>query len=114
MRLLPLDNDQQLIELDEESKVGPGIVIFKHSNRCVISSMAWDRLQREWDEQVADLVVYKVDVVANRSLSQEIASRYGVQHESPQILLVKDGKVIYHQSHNGIRVEELKEQLVNA
>jgi bacillithiol system protein YtxJ len=86
-------------------------IIFKHSTRCSISSVAKMRLERGWklgDEQV---IPYFLDLIAYRSLSDAIANRFGVQHESPQVLLIQDGCCIYHSSHLGISAGRIGEEL---
>ncbi|MEO6901975.1 MAG: bacillithiol system redox-active protein YtxJ [Bacteroidia bacterium] len=84
-----------------------GILIFKHSTRCSISSMALNRLERGWKESVESIPVYLLDLIALRAISQKIAQLYNVPHESPQILLLKNGKCIYTASHSEIDVSEI-------
>lgn len=112
MVLRDLQDPSQFNEIDEISSQG-GAIIFKHSTRCVISSMAWDRLQRDWDEQLSDLPVYYLDLIRYRATSNAVVSHYGVDHESPQLIFVRNGAVEYQTSHNGINVKDIK-QLVNA
>lgn len=79
-------------------------VIFKHSTRCAISRLAlsqFERAAREWGTD-RDLQWVKVDVLAQRPLSNAIAETFGVQHESPQVLVFVDGKLVYHASHEQI------------
>jgi len=87
------------------------ILIFKHSTRCSISAMAKAKLEREWDLTTDDVIIYYLDLIQFRAVSNEIASLFSVKHQSPQILLVKKGKVTYHESHNSIRLTELKDEL---
>ena len=87
------------------------ILIFKHSTRCSISAMAKAKLEREWDLTTDDVIIYYLDLIQFRAVSNEIASLFSVKHQSPQILLVKKGKVTYHESHNSIRLTELKKEL---
>ncbi len=99
-----------LNKLDAESYSGP-VLIFKHSTRCSISAASLNRLERNWDDQkTGDLKAYFLDLISYRDISQEISSRYGVEHESPQLLLIKDGHCIYTASHFGINFEELVHQ----
>lgn len=81
------------------------ILIFKHSTRCAISSMVISRLERQWSE--TDMVPYFLDLIGYRNVSNTIASELEVMHESPQAILLKEGKVIFHTSHNAIDFEEL-------
>ncbi len=86
-------------------------VIFKHSTRCNISSIAWTRLKNAEKLEGADF--YYLDLLAHRPLSGQIASSLDVEHESPQILLLKNGKCVYDESHLGITADELQEQIRN-
>lgn len=86
------------------------IVLFKHSTRCSISSMAKARLEREDNWESASF--YYIDLLKNRDLSNAIAKNFDVHHESPQIILIRNGECVYDASHNAIMVGELKEQLL--
>jgi len=108
MNWLPLTNLDQLnlIEKDSYEKC---VVLFKHSTRCSISEMAKGRLDRSPNLGQADF--YYLDLIANRDISNEIANRFKIHHESPQLILLRKGECVYTESHNGITVEELEEQL---
>ncbi|MBV7532213.1 bacillithiol system redox-active protein YtxJ [Chitinophaga sp. sic0106] len=99
-----LTNEEQLQVINAAS-ADQTIVIFKHSTRCSISSMAKSRLERSDAPQ--GVTFYYLDLIANRSVSNAIESMYNVPHESPQILLIRNGKCIYDESHNGIRMEDI-------
>jgi bacillithiol system protein YtxJ len=94
----------QLDGLKEESRQKP-VVIFKHSIRCSISSMAKSRLERS--QAPEGVSFYYLDLINNRALSNQVAETFGVHHESPQVLLLKDGECIYDESHNGIDMQEI-------
>ncbi len=79
--------------------------IFKHSNRCSISSTALRRVLGYAEN--SELPIYWVDVVNDRSLSLAIADETGVRHESPQLLLYDNGKVVGSQSHLNVNPERL-------
>ncbi|SNS47202.1 bacillithiol system protein YtxJ [Ekhidna lutea] len=100
-----LNDVSQLEQLDEISKEKP-VVIFKHSTRCSISAMALSRFERAYDGETP-FEMYFLDLIAFREISNEVASRYGVQHESPQTILIKDAKAIVDASHMGISYQEL-------
>lgn len=85
------------------------VVIFKHSTTCSISHMAKLRLDDGWD--IESVVPYYLDIKTYRTLSQEVSERFSVSHESPQILLIKNGECIYDASHFDITIDELKETL---
>lgn len=98
-----LDNAAQLNTIDSQSSDGT-VAIFKHSTRCSISSMALARIKKRWD--VEKIPIYVLDLISYREISNEIATRYGVRHESPQLILVKDGKAIYDSSHMSINAKD--------
>ncbi len=108
MNWIALTNETQLKEIKERSKVKPQI-IFKHSTRCSISSVAKNRLERSHLPQDADF--YYLDLIQHRHISGKIAEYFSVYHESPQILLIKNGECIYDESHSGISMDEITEQL---
>jgi len=85
------------------------VVIFKHSTTCSISHMAKLRLDSGWD--LEGVLPYYLDLKTYRSLSQAVSERFNVHHESPQILMLKNGECIYDASHFDISVDELKETL---
>lgn len=97
IRLTQLD---QLDEIDRSSSqsLGP-VAIFKHSTRCSISSVALQRLERSEKH----IPVYYLDLIAYRQISNAIAERYNVEHESPQLLIIEGGKAIEHYSHTSIQ-----------
>lgn len=107
MNWLPLNSLSQLDEIDLKSNLSP-VTIFKHSTSCSISGMSKMRLEGKWD---LDNDAYYLDLIKYRPISQAIAERYHVHHESPQILLIKNGECIYDASHFDITVDELKESL---
>lgn len=103
---IPLTFMGQLDEIVAFSSQKP-VVIFKHSTRCSISRMALKRFEAEYDlDDTVD--VYFLDLLEHRDISNEIASRFNVVHQSPQLMLIKDGKCVYHVSHSDIDAEELK------
>ncbi|MEM6522580.1 MAG: bacillithiol system redox-active protein YtxJ [Bacteroidota bacterium] len=96
-------------ELKVESLNYP-VMLFKHSTRCPISSMALDRLERSWDDaEVGALKPYIVDLIRYREVSNKVAESFGVAHESPQVIVLKNGEPVYDISHMGINFQDLKE-----
>ncbi len=85
--------------------------IFKHSTRCSISSMAKGRLERQWDLTDEQVEVYYLDLIAFRPVSNRIAEVLEVEHQSPQLILLKEGKAVFDTSHNAISVDALKANL---
>src|SRR5690554_982227 len=82
-------------------------VFFKHSTRCSISSMALSRFESQWEEN-DDFQLYFIDLIAHRDVSNEISEIADIQHQSPQVIVLKNGKEVYNASHNGISAEEIK------
>jgi bacillithiol system protein YtxJ len=107
MNWIPLKDEQELDQLKTRSSEKPQL-IFKHSTRCSISSMAKRRLERSESPEAIDF--YYLDLIANRNLSQKVAEAFLVEHESPQVLLIKNGACIYDESHSGISMDEIREQ----
>ncbi|RYU85913.1 bacillithiol system redox-active protein YtxJ [Mucilaginibacter terrigena] len=81
-------------------------LIFKHSTRCSISMMAKRRFEMDWQNLPANMPLYFLDLIKHRDLSNKIAQDFLVYHESPQMLLIKDGECILDQSHGSISVDE--------
>lgn len=101
-----LQSVEQLDELVNDSN-GQAVVLFKHSTRCSISTTARDRLTRGWEQLNDKATFYYLDLIAHRDISNTIASRFGVRHESPQVIVFKNGNPIYNASHFGVNVEGL-------
>ena len=87
------------------------IAIFKHSTRCGISRMVLKNFEREFDIPESELTMYYLDLLNYREISNNIPVDFNVMHQSPQLLLLKNGKVIYSATHGDISVESLKTQL---
>lgn len=87
------------------------VAIFKHSTRCAISKMAQLRLVSSWDFPENKLPIYYLDLLAFRELSDKIATDFSVEHQSPQLLLIKNGKCIFHTSHTGVSANAVKKAL---
>jgi monothiol bacilliredoxin len=102
-----LTDMSQLDTIDEESKTQK-VMILKHSTRCSISSAALGRIERKWKEGDASSVKpYYLDLIAHRDISNAIEARYNVYHESPQVLVISNGKSIFSQTHMGIDLNEI-------
>ena len=101
-----LNHIESLKEIDITSETQP-IVIFKHSTRCPVSSMAKRKFESEWKYEENEIKPYFLDLIQHRDISNEIANRYGVDHESPQILVIKNGVCTFHSSHGEISANQL-------
>jgi bacillithiol system protein YtxJ len=103
----PLQNIEQLEAIDVESK-NTFVLIYKHSTRCGICSSVKEDLEEGLKSLDDNLMkVYYLDLLQFRNVSNEIAKRYGVRHESPQILLIRNAKCIYSESQFSISVEKI-------
>lgn len=111
MNWISLTNEEQLHQIKVNSNARPQ-VIFKHSTRCSISSVAKNRLERSTQSDEVDF--YFLDLITYRAISNKIAADFNVYHESPQVLLIKNGECIYDESHSGIDMEEIIEQAMAA
>ena len=107
MNWIPLTTEEQLTEIVEKSSSIPQ-VIFKHSTRCSISSMVLNRLERADTPEGVDF--YYLDLLQFRNISNQIAEKFNVYHESPQLLLIKQGECVYDESQMGISMDELADE----
>jgi bacillithiol system protein YtxJ len=111
MKWTALTSITQLEEIKEISKQQP-VLLFKHSTRCSISATALSRLERSWkDEEMVPLKPYFLDLIAYRPVSNAIAEIFGVQHQSPQVLIIHKGECVYHTSHLDIAYSYLKSKV---
>jgi len=96
---LPLNDTEQIdqIILNSKSKYQ---AIFKHSTRCGVSSGVLRQFERQENSDAIDF--YFLDLLSHRAVSDEIASRLGVIHQSPQLIVLKNGSVSNHASHYDI------------
>lgn len=102
-----LTSDAQLDAIKEESARQP-VLIFKHSTTCSISAMALSRMERNWSDQLG-VKPYYLDLLADRPISAQIEREFGVEHESPQVLLIRNGACIYDASHMAISFAGLQQ-----
>lgn len=96
----------QIDKLSEEHSV----LIFKHSTSCFISKMVLQRFEKSFSSDA--LPCYFLDLKTYRAVSNAVATRYEVTHESPQVLVIKNKKCIYHASHNAIKADALRRVIV--
>ncbi|MGZ3884836.1 MAG: bacillithiol system redox-active protein YtxJ [Bacteroidia bacterium] len=94
---------------EEQSGQTRTVLIFKHSTRCGISAMALNRLESKWPDP-GPFPCYFLDLLKHRDISDRIAAEFNVAHQSPQVLLIRNGICIYHSSHSDIRVEDILSQ----
>ncbi len=107
---IPLTAVQQIEEIRQRSFSLP-CLIFKHSTRCNISTVAQYRLNDDWNFAPDEMAAYYLDLIAHREVSNAVSETFSVHHESPQVLLIRNGECVYDESHLGIRVDEIRENM---
>ncbi len=110
MNWIALQNSEQLSQIISESKIPGhlGVLLFKHSTRCSISNMALSRLERKWNYAPEKLSTYYLDLLRYQELSSKIEAVFGIEHQSPQILLIQNGICTFSQTHSDINVSEIE------
>lgn len=98
---IPLVNNEQLEQIKLGSAHKPQF-IYKHSTTCGISSMVLRVLEGTLDASEPAADFFFLDLQRHRELSRAVAAEFRVRHESPQLLIVKDGKVRMAASHGAI------------
>lgn len=84
------------------------VLIFKHSTRCSISSTALSRMERAWKpNEMGQILPCYLDLIKYRDISNQIATTFAVPHESPQVLLIRNGKCVFNASHLDISYDEV-------
>jgi len=112
-KILPwkiLNSMEQLTQIAKDSKSKP-VAIYKHSTTCGISGMVLRGLQSQYDIEASALDFYYLDLKAYRQISNEVAARFQVWHESPQIILIKNGTAVYNASHSAVNAHALKDKV---
>ena len=94
-----------------ESSVNHAVILFKHSTRCSISSMAKSRFESSWNTELSNVSIYYLDLIAHRNISNEIAELTGIEHQSPQAIVLKNKEVIYDASHSEISAKAIENLL---
>ena len=100
----------QLEQIVKDSHQKP-VVIFKHSVRCGISAMAKFNLEKDWDFTTENLDFYYLDIFAYRPISNLIAEKLGVVHQSPQLIVLKNGVPVFDTSHHLVNVGSIKQAI---
>jgi bacillithiol system protein YtxJ len=84
------------------------VLIFKHSTRCSVSRMVLKQFENGFTAEDS-ITPYFLDLLNHRDVSNAIADRFGVYHQSPQLLVIKEGKAIFDASHESIDASDLKQ-----
>lgn len=103
----PLTTIEQLETISEESKTRP-VAIFKHSTRCGISRMVLNQFESNYILEDSQLKLYFLDLLAFRDVSDEVGYKFQVMHQSPQLIVVKNGTAVQHTSHHSIQAQDLE------
>jgi len=101
-----LESENFLLECIERSAEIPQ-VIFKHSTRCIISKMVLQQFEEQLDSIPANAELLFLDLLSHRDVSNAIAKQLNVHHESPQVIVIKNGKAIFNESHHSISASEV-------
>jgi len=104
----PLTSNEELDVIIQKSYQIP-VLILKHSTVCSISAIAKMRLEEAWEFSNNELETYLLDLLSYRTVSNTIAERFSVYHESPQILMIQNGECFHDASHFDITLAEVKE-----
>lgn len=107
---IPLESLDQLEEIEINSKGIPQ-VLFKHSTTCGISRMVLNMFTSAYDLEINQMDFYFLDLHAHRDISNAIAEKFQVMHQSPQLLVIKNGVVVAHDSHGAISDIKLENYL---
>jgi len=103
---IPLTTETQLADVLNNPKPRKnGVLLFKHSPRCIVSKMVLRELLAEWNLEEDEVEMYLIDVINSRSLSNMIAEQFSIRHESPQLLYIKENTCVGNASHNGVSIQ---------
>lgn len=106
---ITMDSLQQINEIADNSE-GQSVLIFKHSTRCSVSRMALKQFENEF-KGAQDIDCYFLDLIKYRAISDEIAHKFSVTHQSPQVLIIKSGTCTYNVSHSDIVAASIIEKI---
>ena len=103
---IPIKNEADWLQALDQSHEHK-IAVFKHSTRCGISTRVKSNFEKEVRLSTPNVIFYYLDLLAHRDLSNRIAMDLGVQHQSPQLIVIENGKAKAHASHSDISVDIL-------
>lgn len=108
----PLQSTTELDAAIQQSFSEP-VLVMKHSRTCGVSAQAFDEV-KQWLKQNDDTRVYLVTVQTDREVARAITDRLGVRHESPQMLILRDGRAAWHASHYRVTSSAIEQALATA
>lgn len=109
MNWIQLDSLEQLQNIKNAEGFS---IIFKHSTRCSISLMAKRKFEMDWDSIPENTNLYFLNLLNYREISTAIANIFQVHHQSPQLLLIKDGECVFESSHGEISADDTAELIL--
>lgn len=111
IKKVPWHEIKEMETLDEivEISMKQPVAILKHSTSCGISRMVLRQFEQNFDLKEEQVKLFYLDLLQHRDISNKIASKFNVPHESPQIIVLKEGRVVYDASHSEISPEKLEE-----
>lgn len=109
MSQFPLITDIEQLEKWIQSSDQHSVLLLKHSTQCSVSAEALEEVKKYHQEEANDVKVALIHVIEDRPVSNEVANRFGIKHESPQAIWIKDRKVVWHASHWDITQETLRD-----
>ncbi len=101
---IEINNNEKLDELFEKSSENP-VILFKHSTTCPISAGVYQVISQINSD------VYLIVVQKARNVSNYVAEKTGIRHESPQTLVIKNGETVYHASHYDVQLNKVEKYL---
>lgn len=105
-----LESIPEVDEIFEQSKRRPQL-LYKHSNRCGTCLFTKSEIENSSDDILKHSEMHFIDVISCRKVSDYIAEKLDIWHESPQAILLKNGKVVWHASHSAIKSTKILDKL---
>lgn len=103
---IPLNDLKQIDYIKKKSSIKTQ-VIFKHSTRCGISSMVQRQFIQDYNFSEKELDLYYLDILSYRQISDKVGHKFQLLHESPQLLVIKNGELVAHASHGQVNEVDL-------
>lgn len=106
---VPWNQLTEVETLDEIARISheQPVAILKHSTRCGISRMVLKQFEQDYNLEKDKVKLYFLDLLNHREISNKIASKFNIPHESPQLIIIKDGKVVHDASHSAVSADSL-------
>ena len=105
-----LDSEAQLSAILEISRIKP-VLIYKHSTRCPVCTGVKSELEKNWDVPANVAEFYYLDLIKYREISAKVSQLFNVIHQSPQLIIIKNGKAVQNESHWAISTRKIKQAL---